>query len=55
MSNKKEKECKKSTRLQFRFDDETLKQLDECTEIQKTTRSEVVRQGIKKIHSELKK
>lgn len=53
MSSTDKKECKKNTRLQFRFDDETLKQLNECAKKKKTTRSEVVRQGIKKIHSEL--
>ena len=54
MSNDKKKNVK-DTRLQFRFDNETLNQLDECAKIKATNRSEIVRQGIKKIHSELKK
>lgn len=31
----------------------TVKQLDECCEMLKTTRSDVMRSGIKKIHEEL--
>lgn len=54
MSNDKKKNVK-NTRLQFRFDNETLNQLDECARVKETNRSEIVRQGIKKIHSELKK
>lgn len=55
MSNKDKKKNVKDTRLQFRFDSETLAQLDESAKIKNTTRSEIVRTGIKKVHSELKK
>lgn len=55
LSNENKKGCTKDIRLQFRFDKTTVKQLDECAKAKNTTRSEIVRQGIKKIHSELKK
>ena len=42
-------------RLYLRVDDETKEMLNTCTETLKTTRSEVVRQGIKKVYDDLKK
>ena len=42
-------------RLYLRVDSETKTMLDECTDSLKTTRSEVVRKGIKKVHDDLKK
>jgi len=41
-------------RLYLRVDDKTKTMLDECTAILKTTRSEIVRKGIKKVHDDLK-
>jgi len=41
-------------RLYLRVDDETKAMLDECTKVLETTRSEVVRKGIKKVHDDLK-
>lgn len=41
--------------LRVRLDEETLKQLDECCEAKNLSRSELVRQGIKEQHSQLKK
>ena len=38
-----------------RLDDETIRKLDECAKQQKTSRSEIVRQGIEKIHKGMKK
>mgnify|MGYP002522501262 CR=1 FL=1 len=48
-------ESKKDTMLRVRLDNKTLLMLDECAEKKQTSRSEIVRNGIKKIHSELKK
>lgn len=45
----------KDTRIQIRIDKDTLTKLDECAEMQETTRSEVVRQGINEVHKKLKK
>lgn len=42
-------------RLYLRVDDKTKDMLDACTETLKTTRSEVVRKGIKKVYDDLKK
>ena len=42
-------------RLYLRVDEETKSMLDKCTENLKTTRSEVVRKGIKKVYEELPK
>jgi len=42
-------------RLYLRVDEKTKSMLDECTAILKTTRSEVVRKGIKKVYNDLKK
>jgi len=41
--------------LRVRMDQETLRQLDECCEVEKLSRSEIVRKGIKEQHSQLKK
>lgn len=45
----------KDTRIQIRIDKDTLAKLDKCAEMQQTTRSEVVRQGINEVHEKLKK
>ena len=42
-------------RLYLRVDDKTKVMLDECTELLKTSRSEVVRKGIEKVHDDLTK
>lgn len=42
-------------RLYLRVDEKTKAMLDECTEVLKTTRSEIVRKGIEKVHDDLKK
>ena len=42
-------------RLYLRVDDKTKGMLDECTELLKTTRSEVIRKGIEKVHNDLTK
>lgn len=41
--------------LRVRMDEQTLQQLDECCEAENLSRSEVVRKGIQKQHSKLKK
>ena len=41
--------------LRVRMDQGTLKQLDECCEAEKLSRSEIVRRGIKEQHGRLKK
>lgn len=41
--------------LRVRMNQETLKQLDECCEAEKLSRSEIVRRGIKEQHGRLKK
>ena len=41
--------------LRVRLDKETLAQLDECCESEQTTRSDVVRKGIREQHDRLKK
>ena len=40
-------------RIYLRVDKETKMMLDKCTDTLKTTRSEIVRQGIKKVHDDL--
>lgn len=40
-------------RLYLRVDEKTKVMLDECVDELKTTRSEIVRQGIEKVHSDL--
>ncbi len=42
-------------RLYLRVDSKTKAMLDECTDLLKTTRSEVVRKGIEKVHDDLNK
>jgi hypothetical protein len=42
-------------RLYLRVDEKTKTMLDECTKTLKTTRSDIVRRGIEKVHSDLKK
>lgn len=42
-------------RLYLRVDEKTKILLDECTEVLNTTRSEIIRKGIVKVHDELKK
>ena len=42
-------------RLYLRVDEKTKTMLDECTDILKTSRSEVVRKGIEKVHADFKK
>ena len=44
-----------SERLYLRVDNKTKTLLDECTELLKTSRSEVVRKGIEKVHDDLTK
>lgn len=38
-----------------RLDDETVRKLDECAAQQQTSRSEIVRRGIERIHEGIKK
>lgn len=45
----------KSTQLAVRLDKETLEKLDECAEAYQETRVQVIRRGIEKLFSELKK
>lgn len=44
---------KKSKLLQIRVDEPTLKQLDNCADKLKSTRSEVVREGIRLVSEKL--
>lgn len=45
----------KSTQVSVRMDADTLKKLDVCTEKLNETRVEVIRRGIEKVFSEIKK
>ncbi len=45
----------KNETLRIRVDAKTIQKIDECTEALKITRSDVVRQGIDRIHDDLKK
>lgn len=45
----------KSTQLTVRLNDETLDKLDEVAEANSESRVQVIRRGIEKLHSELKK
>lgn len=45
----------KGNLIGVRLDNDTIQKLDECAEDQHTSRSEIVRQGIKKIHEGIKK
>lgn len=42
-------------RLYLRVDQKTKELLDECTEALNTTRSDIIRMGIEKVHDDLKK
>lgn len=45
----------KDTMIRVRMDKETVEQLDRCAEALESTRSEVIRMGIKRIEAEIKK
>ena len=45
----------KDTMFRVRLDDTSMSKLDECAEKLKTTRSDIVRKGIDKMHDDLKK
>lgn len=45
----------KAKQITVRFDDETLHKLDECAKSLNETRVQVIRKGIDKVFSELKK
>ncbi len=45
----------KHTMFRVRLDDGSIAKLEECAKELKTTRSDVVRRGIDKIHDDLKK
>lgn len=49
------KENPKDTRIQIRFDKETLRKLDECAKNNETTRSDIVRRGIELVYAETQK
>lgn len=48
-------ESPKNTMIRVRMDNETVKIMDECAEILNTTRSEVIRTGIRKVYADIKK
>lgn len=45
----------KDTMIRVRMDRETVAKLDESAEALNTTRSDVIRKGIEKVHDEVKK
>ncbi len=45
----------KTTMFRVRLDDDTIKKLNEASEIMNITKSEVVRKGIEVVHGSLKK
>ncbi|NCB48493.1 MAG: CopG family transcriptional regulator [Clostridia bacterium] len=45
----------KNTMLRVRIDNETLNKLDDCVQIEKSNRSDIVRKGINKLHNDIKK
>ena len=45
----------KDTMIRVRMDKETVAKLDESAEALNTTRSDVIRKGIEKVHDEVKK
>lgn len=45
----------KDTSIKIRLDNETLRMLNECTEMFYPNRSEVIRQGIGMVYKELKR
>ena len=44
---------KKDERLQIRVSKDTITELDECVELDKSNRSEIVRKGIKLVKTQL--
>ena len=44
----------KGTMIRVRMDEETVKKLDHCAEVLKTSKSEIIRMGINKIAEETK-
>ena len=48
-------ENKKNTMLRVRIDDDTLIKLDKCATKKKTSRSEIVRNGIQQQYDQIKK
>ena len=45
----------KNVSVKFQADDETFKKLKKCSEEMEVSRAEVIRQGIHKMHDDLKK
>ena len=45
----------KDTMIRVRMDKATVAKLDKCAELLNTTRSDVIRKGIEKVHDEVKK
>lgn len=45
----------KSTTIRVRIDNKTIQKLDECCSELNTTRSEILRRGIDKVHNDLPK
>lgn len=45
----------KDTTVRARMDAETVEQLDKCCEALETTRSDVIRKGIKKVYNDVSK
>lgn len=45
----------KNIMIRVRMDEETVKTMDECAKQLNTTRSEVIRTGIKKVYGDIKK
>ena len=43
------------TMIRVRMDDETIRQMDECAKANQTTRSEIIRRGIKRLYADLEK
>ena len=43
----------KDTTVKTRMDAETIEQLDKCRDVLETTRSDVIRKGIKKIYDDV--
>ncbi|OJU10761.1 MAG: CopG family transcriptional regulator [Clostridiales bacterium 43-6] len=45
----------KATTIKFRIDEETIQKLDECSKKLNISKSEVLRNGVHRIHGDLKK
>ena len=45
----------KNIMIRVRMDDETVKIMDECAKALNTTRSDIIRKGIRKVYTETKK